>query len=90
MTTQRHYKKTVMKNRFKKKNRFVGHISRLNVYHNKPQDIGGLKLEIESFVSNITAETCKAVVQNFFGRVWGCMLSHGALVAHMISSFKRP
>jgi len=60
-----------------------------NVYHSNPRAIGPLKLEIESFIRQITADTCKAVTQNFAGRVRECMLRRGHHMEHMIHAAER-
>ena len=48
-----------------------------NVYKNKPTSISKLKQEITTFMRAISADTCKAVIQNFAVRVRECLLRHG-------------
>ena len=55
-----------------------------NVYKNKPTSISKLKQEITTFMRAISADTCKAVIQNFAVRVRECLLRHGDHIEHVI------
>ena len=55
-----------------------------NVYKNKPTSISELKQEITTFMRAISADTCKAVIQNFAVRVRECLLHHGDHIEHVI------
>ena len=55
-----------------------------NVYKNKPTSISELKQEITTFMRAISADTCKAVIQNFAVRVRECLLRHGDHIEHVI------
>ena len=55
-----------------------------NVYKNKPTSISELKQEITMFMRAISADTCKAVIQNFAVRVRECLLHHGNHIEHVI------
>ena len=53
-----------------------------NVYRNKPNTVGLLKTEIETFIASIPTEMCQRAIKNFEKRVEVCILHQGGHFEH--------
>ena len=63
-------------------NRFFGDVLTRNVDRNKPNTVGLLKTEIETFIVSLPTETCLRAIKDFEKRVEVCIQHQGGDFQH--------